>query len=87
MRNALIQFLVRKVYCVYDCYKICVISGRRSCAGETLAKLQIFLTTANLLQRFNITRPLGAEPLSTEPAALSVVLSPQDYKVFMIARK
>ncbi len=67
--------------------KTCFVSGRRSCAGETLAKVQIFLTAANLLQRFNITRPLDAEPLATEPASLSIVLHPQDYKVFMTARK
>ncbi len=64
-----------------------LISGRRSCGGETLAKVQIFLIVANLLQRFNINLPPGAEPPSTEPAEMILILPPQDYRVHMTARK
>ena len=64
-----------------------LVSGRRSCGGESLAKVVIYLTVANLVQRFNISLPQGADPPSTEPAAMGFALPPCDYKVRMTARK
>ena len=66
---------------------VLLFSGRRSCAGEGLARAMIYLIVANLVQRFNINLPPGAEPPSTEPADMALILESNDYKVRMTARK
>ncbi|XP_018426765.1 PREDICTED: cytochrome P450 2C8-like [Nanorana parkeri] len=37
-------------------------AGKRVCAGENLARMELFLLFCALLQKFNITRAPGAEP-------------------------
>ena len=61
-------------------------SGRRSCPGDSLARVMIYLIVANMVQRFNISLPPGVEPPSTEPD-LAIILASGDYKVRMTARK
>lgn len=53
--------------------------GKRTCLGEGLARLQLFLTTVILLQHFEFSSPPGELP-SLEPV-YSFVLCPKPYKV------
>ncbi|XP_077345204.1 cytochrome P450 2K4-like [Lithobates pipiens] len=56
--------------------------GKRSCVGETLAKMQLFLFFTTLLQRFTFQAPPGAE-LDLTPA-LGVTNSPLPYEICAI---
>ncbi|XP_044145408.1 cytochrome P450 2C5-like [Bufo gargarizans] len=58
--------------------------GKRSCAGETLAKMELFLFFTTLLQNFTFNAPPGAK-LDLEPA-LGFTNAPQTYKICAISR-
>ncbi|XP_040283178.1 cytochrome P450 2C14-like [Bufo bufo] len=58
--------------------------GKRSCAGETLAKMELFLFFTTLLQNFTFHASPGAK-LDLEPA-LGVTSGPQTYKICAISR-
>ncbi len=62
-------------------------SGRRSCAGDGLTRIMIYLIVANLVQKFDISLPPDTELPNTEPADMAAVLTSNDYKVRMTARK
>ncbi|XP_077147750.1 cytochrome P450 2K4-like [Ranitomeya variabilis] len=59
--------------------------GKRSCAGETLAKMEIFLFFTSLLQNFTFHPPPGAK-LNLTPA-LGVTNAPQPYKMCAVSRR
>ncbi|XP_077147752.1 cytochrome P450 2K4-like [Ranitomeya variabilis] len=59
--------------------------GKRSCAGETLAKMEIFLFFTSLLQNFTFHPPPGAK-LDLTPA-LGVTNAPQPYKMCAVSRR
>ncbi|TKR59724.1 hypothetical protein L596_029356 [Steinernema carpocapsae] len=44
--------------------------GKRSCVGESLARVELFLILANFLQRFKITPAVDETPPSKEPISL-----------------
>ncbi|XP_068136109.1 cytochrome P450 2B11-like isoform X2 [Hyperolius riggenbachi] len=58
--------------------------GKRSCAGETLAKMELFLFFTSLLQNFTFQAPPGAE-LDLNPARKGT-RSPQTHMVCAIPR-
>nr|UWY61444.1 cytochrome P450 25886 [Bufo gargarizans] len=58
--------------------------GKRSCAGETLAKMELFLFFTTLLQKFTFHAPPGAK-LDLEPA-LGFTSGPQTYEICAISR-
>ncbi|XP_073530050.1 cytochrome P450 2C5-like [Phyllobates terribilis] len=59
-------------------------AGKRSCAGEILAKVQLFLVFTKLLQNFTFTSPPGAKlDLS---AANGFTLHPQKHEICAISR-
>ncbi|GFO26578.1 cytochrome p450 ii f2-like protein ii [Plakobranchus ocellatus] len=60
--------------------------GPRSCLGKTLAKMELYLFLAAMFQRFKFEpeTPSGELPPST--GHLSVILSPQPYKVRFVSR-
>ncbi|XP_040283170.1 cytochrome P450 2C14-like [Bufo bufo] len=58
--------------------------GKRSCAGETLAKMELFLFFTTLLQNFTFNAPPGAK-LDLEPL-LGITNAPQTYKICAISR-
>ncbi|XP_021382896.2 cytochrome P450 2K1 isoform X2 [Lonchura striata] len=62
-------------------------AGRRICAGETLAKMELFLFFTSLLQRFNFHPPPGASSsdLDLSPA-ISFNVIPKPYKMCAVAR-
>lgn len=47
-------------------YFLAFSAGRRSCIGEQLARKELFLFFANIMQNFNIVLPKGAETPSLE---------------------
>ncbi|KFO94938.1 Cytochrome P450 2K4, partial [Calypte anna] len=63
------------------------IAGRRSCAGETLAKMELFLFFTSLLQRFTFQPPPGVSitDLDLSPAE-GGVSSPVTYEVCAVPR-
>ncbi|KAM3930505.1 cytochrome P450 2C14-like [Leptodactylus fuscus] len=58
--------------------------GKRSCAGETLAKMELFLFFTALLQNFTF-QPVPGAKLDLTPA-LGTTNSPQPYEMCAIAR-
>ncbi|CAI9601057.1 unnamed protein product [Staurois parvus] len=58
--------------------------GKRSCAGETLAKMELFLFFTSLLQNFTFQAPPGAV-IDLEPAR-SATHAPKPYQVCAIPR-
>lgn len=61
-------------------------AGRRNCLGETLAKPEILLMCANLLQRFDIRLPEGVKPhLEHNLKGFGIEL-PMDYKIVVKER-
>ncbi|XP_069584414.1 cytochrome P450 2K4-like isoform X1 [Ranitomeya imitator] len=59
--------------------------GKRSCAGEILAKMEIFLFFTSLLQNFTFHPPPGAK-LDLTPA-LGLTNAPQPYKMCAVSRR
>lgn len=84
-RHAIItlaNYLLSAVY-LTKTVRMCVsIPGRRSCPGENLARTEVFLFTAALLQNFDISSPLGA-PLTGVPDELPYGLRLPKEKTFV----
>ncbi|KAM4606925.1 cytochrome P450 2D17-like, partial [Discoglossus pictus] len=60
-------------------------AGRRSCVGEQLARMELFLFFTILLQNFTFQIPNDQPPPSEEPM-VSVTLSPQPYNICAVSR-
>lgn len=59
--------------------------GKRRCLGESLAKANVFLFTATVLQHFNLRIPDGEDPPSTS-CMDGVTPSPIPYKAQITLR-
>lgn len=60
-------------------------AGRRLCAGETLAKMELFLFFTSLLQKFTFHPPPGTTELDLTPA-IGFTLCPMPHKVCAVPR-
>ncbi|XP_063045933.1 cytochrome P450 2K1-like [Engraulis encrasicolus] len=62
-------------------------AGRRVCLGESLARMEVFLFFASLLQRFRFTAPPGVseDELDLRPA-VGLILSPSAHKLCAVPR-
>ncbi|XP_069830125.1 cytochrome P450 2K6-like isoform X2 [Dendropsophus ebraccatus] len=59
-------------------------AGRRSCAGENLAKMELFIFFTKLLQNFTFKSPLGAK-LDFNPI-IGITLAPRKHEICAISR-
>uniref|UniRef100_A0A8C5MQW0 Cytochrome P450 n=1 Tax=Leptobrachium leishanense TaxID=445787 RepID=A0A8C5MQW0_9ANUR len=60
-------------------------AGRRVCAGENLARMELFLFFTTLLQRFNFRLPPGVTDVDLTPA-VGIITPPLPYKLCAIPR-
>ena len=60
-------------------------AGRRSCLGESLARIELFLILAQLLHRFRFENPPGYDLPTLKPNT-GVLLTPQPFKVCATVR-
>lgn len=61
-------------------------SGKRSCVGEPLARQEIFLFLAGLVQNFDVHPPEGLQKIVCEDK-FQATLGPTAYKVRLIPRR
>ncbi|KAK3749794.1 hypothetical protein QZH41_005069 [Actinostola sp. cb2023] len=56
-------------------------AGRRVCIGESLAKTELFLISATLLQKFEFANPPGCSPPDLKDGIDDLIFAPKPYKV------
>ncbi|XP_059186650.1 cytochrome P450 2G1-like [Centropristis striata] len=56
-------------------------AGKRSCVGESLARMEIFLFLISLLQRFTFSCPGGPDSVDLSPEFSSFLSVPRKYKI------
>ena len=61
-------------------------AGRRICLGEVLAKAELFLVTAALVQRFVLETPKGCPPPVLQ-GEIGVVYAPKPYTISVRKRQ
>ncbi|NWI95394.1 CP2K6 protein, partial [Pitta sordida] len=62
-------------------------AGRRTCAGETLAKMELFLFFTSLMQRFSFHPPPGVSTSDLDLIpAISLNMIPKPYKMCIVER-
>ncbi|XP_055347858.1 cytochrome P450 2J6-like [Paramacrobiotus metropolitanus] len=59
--------------------------GKRACMGELLARMEVFIIIANIVQRFNLTLPPGCT-ISHKDYMVSIVLHPKPFDVIFTPR-
>ncbi|XP_071520947.1 cytochrome P450 2L1-like isoform X2 [Panulirus ornatus] len=60
--------------------------GRRSCLGESLAKMELLLFTSALLQNFNFASPEGGE-VDLRPKPVALINNPREQDLLITVRK
>ena len=68
------------------CEIITLILGKRSCIGESLARMELFLFTSALLQKFTFTLPTDEPTPSLEPDGF-IVMTPKPFKIILQLRQ
>ena len=59
---------------------MCLDAGPRSCPGESLAKMELFIFFTSMLQAFKLDLPEGAPTPSLQPT-VGLNMSPQEYRI------
>ncbi|RUS83558.1 hypothetical protein EGW08_008664 [Elysia chlorotica] len=60
--------------------------GRRVCPGESLAKMELFLVLASVIQRFEL-RPTTPDHLPTQKPEIGMIYFPQPYQIRFVERR
>ncbi|XP_003508495.1 cytochrome P450 2C23 [Cricetulus griseus] len=60
--------------------------GKRSCMGESLAIMELFLFLTTILQKFSLKSPVEPRDLDIKPAATGLINIPPPYKLCLIPR-
>ncbi|XP_060539020.1 cytochrome P450 2J2-like isoform X1 [Pantherophis guttatus] len=68
------------------CKRSCWTEGLRACAGQQLARIEIFILLTSLLRAFNFRLPEGVKELNEEPVA-KISMHPYPYKLCAIPTK
>ena len=63
-----------------------IATGKRSCLGELLARQELFLFFAGLLQQFDVRPPEGQDRID-EKENLFMTLAPSPFQVRLIPRR
>ncbi|XP_060761774.1 cytochrome P450 2C20-like isoform X2 [Neoarius graeffei] len=61
-------------------------AGKRSCVGESLARMELFIFLVSLLQRFTFTTPGGPESIDTTPEISGFANLPRKYQLIATPR-
>ncbi|XP_034722666.1 cytochrome P450 2G1-like isoform X1 [Etheostoma cragini] len=61
-------------------------AGKRSCVGESLARMEIFLFLVSLLQRFTFSCPGGPDSVDLSPEHSSFANVPRRYQIIAMPR-
>ena len=67
-------------------FKLATVAGKRSCMGEELARQEIFLFLASLLQNFYFKPPEGQESIDVQEM-WGITNAPSDYEVRVVERE
>lgn len=59
--------------------------GKRACLGESLARMELFLIFATLMQKFTFSIPEG-QPLPSLEPRFGIALTPEKYEVEIMSR-
>ncbi|OQV15859.1 putative Cytochrome P450 2C23 [Hypsibius exemplaris] len=60
--------------------------GKRACVGEALARMEIFLFFANIMQRFLIRAPRDSDIPSTDEYTTGISCRPTEFKIEIVPR-
>jgi len=66
-------------------YWLVFIAGKRQCLGEALARNNLFLFFAGILQKFNLSVPPGEQPPSIDPTG-GFTLAPKHFRAQITPR-
>ncbi|NXV40292.1 CP2H1 protein, partial [Uria aalge] len=61
-------------------------AGKRICAGEGLARMELFIFLTAILQNFTLKPVMDCKDIDISPLVSSLVKTPQSYKVSFIPR-
>ncbi|KAM6347492.1 cytochrome P450 2H1-like [Alca torda] len=61
-------------------------AGKRICAGEGLARMELFIFLTAILQNFTLKPVMDCKDIDISPLVSSLVKTPQSYKVSFISR-
>lgn len=73
-------------YLLANCFVCFYLSGKRSCVGESLARMEIFLFVVSLLQHFTFTCPGGPDSVDLSPEYSGFANVPRTYDIIATPR-